>query len=273
MGVHGEEAALAGFASALVIGLGALSVLSAPVSSGPLETADPLRLEMERVNRELHALHTAVSHDLRSPLRGVLNFVAVLEIDHGPELDSGARKILGRVRASAEDGIAVLDGLARLSHVERSPLEREALEVDAIVREAFAEVAPERDQVELSVSELPKVFADRTLLRAAFRELLANGVKFSAGRERAHVAVSGRSTPEGEVVFSVADDGVGFEPRYAAKLFEVFERGHVREEFPGAGIGLAVVRRVAERHGGRAWAEAEPEGGARLHLALPLSQT
>jgi chemotaxis family two-component system sensor kinase Cph1 len=267
---RGRDAALAALASTLAFGFGALAMAEEPTSppSRDREASVALRIEAERARRELADLYSAFCHDFRSPLRSVLNFSRMLEVDHGPELDSGAREILVRIRASARAGLALLDGLNRLSRVERSLLHPEMLRVDAIVRDAFAEVKPAEARVDLDVAELPAVHADRALLQAAFEELLANGIKFSARRNRAHVAVTGRSTA-GEVVYSVADDGVGFEPRYAGKLFEVFERGHASEEFPGAGIGLAVVRRVAERHGGRVWAEAEPERGARLHLALP----
>ena len=265
-------AGYAALATALAFGLGGLGALrlAAPPASGlPAGGIEALRREAEQARRELDALHSAVSHDLRSPIGAVLNFATVLEIDHGTELSADARQILDRIRRSAESGISLLDGLSRLSRVERSSLRPERLDVAAIVRRAFAEVKPPGAEVELTVGELPEVSADAALLRTAFAELFANGIKFSARREKAHIAVSGRRGAGGEVVYCVADDGVGFEPRFASKLFGVFERVHSREEFPGAGVGLALVRRIAERHGGRVWAEAEPEGGARFHLALP----
>jgi signal transduction histidine kinase len=268
LGASGRDTVLACCTSALAFAAGAFALPPEPASPASRERPTPPGHGAERARHELLALHRAVSHELRSPLRGVLDFAAVLEIDHGPRLDPGSHRLLGRIRGSAEEGIAVLDALRRLSDVERLPLQPEALEVGAIVRDTFAELKPERALVELLVAELPTVVADRALLQTAFRELLANGLKFSAGRRPAHLAVSGRAA-EGEVVYSVADDGVGFEPEYAGKLFQVFERGHAREKYPGAGVGLAVVRCVAERHGGRVWAEAEPEQGARVHLALP----
>jgi light-regulated signal transduction histidine kinase (bacteriophytochrome) len=153
--------------------------------------------------------------------------------------------------------------------VSRSPLYREQVDVEALVREAFAELGTATQRVALSVAALPTVLADRALLREAFAELLGNAVKFSGQRDKAQVGVGGRETPEGDVVYWVADDGVGFDPASASRLFHAFERLHARDAFPGVGVGLAVVRRVAERHGGTAWAEGDPERGARIFLSLP----
>jgi len=228
-----------------------------------------LRRELEDMRGELGEIHSSVSHDLRSPIGAALNFLSVLEEDHGAQLDADGRMILARVRRSAESALTLLDGLARLARVGRKAMEPRRVDVDALVRAAFAAARPADRAVELTVVEpLPPVVGDPELLRIAFTELLANAIQFTAGREKASITVGARREDD-TVEYWVADDGVGFDARFAGKLFRVFERLHSREEFPGAGAGLAVVRRVAERHGGRARAEAEPERGATFLLSLP----
>jgi signal transduction histidine kinase len=241
---------------------------SAPPPDGTVDLST-LRGEVEAARAELDAIHSSVSHDLRSPIGAALNFLTVLEEDHGAQLDADGRAILARIRRSADSALALLDGLARLARVGRRPLAPALVDVDALVRAAFVAARPSDRAVELTVVEpLPKVHGDPELLRIAFAELVANAIQFTAGREKGTVTV-GAQRRAGEIEYWVADDGVGFDPRFADKLFRVFERLHSREEFPGAGAGLAVVRRVAERHGGRVRAEGEPERGATFLLTLP----
>jgi len=240
------------------------------VDRNPSEVA-ALRRELEDVRAELDEIHSSVSHDLRSPIGAALNFLTVLEEDHGAQLDADGRTILARVRRSADSALTLLDGLARLARVGRKTMEPRLVNMDALVRAAFAAVRPRDRAVELTVVDpLPAVVGDPELLRIAFTELLANALQYTSGREKASITVGARR--EGDAVeYWVADDGVGFDARFAGKLFRVFERLHSREEFPGAGAGLAVVRRVAERHGGRVRAEAEPQRGATFLLSLPAA--
>jgi light-regulated signal transduction histidine kinase (bacteriophytochrome) len=252
--------------------LGALvSVWSSPAAALAAAEAgrDAARRDADQGRAELDAFQHAVAHDLRSPIGAVLNFTSVLEQDHGGALDAGGKQILARIRRSAASGLSLLDALSRLSRVTRAPLRPEPVDVEALVRRIFAEARPPGSPAELSVGSLPVALGDAALLQTAFEELLSNAVKFSGDRDKPHVAVGGRSEPDGSLVYWVGDDGVGFDMRFAGRLFGVFERLHSREEFPGAGVGLACVRRIAERHGGRVWAEGEPDRGARMFLALP----
>lgn len=228
-----------------------------------------LRREVDAVRSELDEIHASVSHDLRSPIGAALNFLTVFEEDHGGQLDAEGRAILARVRRSANSALTLLDGLARLARVGRRPLEKQLVDVDGLVRASFAAALPAERTVELLVTgPLPPVVADPVLLQIAFQELLANALQFTRSREKARITVGARRSGDG-VEYWVADDGIGFDPRFAGNLFRLFERLHPREEFAGAGAGLAVVRRVAERHGGRVRAEAEPERGATIRLSLP----
>jgi light-regulated signal transduction histidine kinase (bacteriophytochrome) len=231
------------------------------------------REELAACRDDTDALQRSVSHDLRSPIGAVLNFATVLELDHGEDLGPEGRSIVHRIRRSAESGLVLLDALSRLSRVSRAPLRPAPLDVETIVRQAFAELGEMGGRLELAVGTLPTVVADADLLRTAFRELLANAIKFTAARTKPQVAIAGRREPDGGVTYWVADDGIGFDMRFGGKLFRAFERLHSRDEYPGAGVGLAIVRKIAERQGGRVWAEASVGGGARFYLSLPQSRT
>jgi signal transduction histidine kinase len=206
---------------------------------------------------------------LRSPIGAVINFAAVLDEDYGTVLGPDGRSLLGSIGRSARSALALADGLGRLTAVGRHELDLQPVDTEDLVRASFAEMAPTNRVLDFRVvGPLPAVVADAELLRAAFDQLLANAVRFTAKREKANVSVGGRREAD-SVVYWVEDNGAGFPPRYADKLFRPFERLHRQDEFPGVGVGLAIVRRVAERHGGSIEADAEPDRGARFELRLP----
>ena len=221
------------------------------------------------VSAELEALYSALSHELRSPLGAVLNYASILELDYASQLDADAQEIIARLRRNADAVVALLDALARMAGIERAELRAERLDLASLARAAFDGVRPAGSRAELAIGELPELTADAALLGIALEELFTNAIKFSASREKAHVAISGWAGDADSIVLCVRDDGAGFDPRFARKLFSVFSRLNPRGVYPGAGVGLALVRRIAERHGGRVWAESEPDAGARFYLELP----
>jgi len=226
--------------------------------------------ELEGAMSELEAFNYSVSHDLRSPLGAILNFVAILEEDHQQRLEHGGAEVLARIRGSTERALALLEGLLELSRASRAKLELEDLDMTALVREAFvqARVARGERDVELALEPLPPARGDRALIADVLANLFDNALKYSRGCEKRRVGVSGRG--EGaEIVYAVADNGVGFDARFAGKLFGVFERLHPREQFEGTGVGLAMVARIVHRHGGRVWAEGAPQQGACFFFSLP----
>jgi signal transduction histidine kinase len=216
---------------------------------------------------ELEALCSALSHELRSPLGAVLNYASILELDHGDGLRAEAREVIARLRRSADAAVGLLDSLSRLAQVERARLAPAPVELGAVARQAWDAVKPAGARAQLELGALPEVFADPALLEIALEELFANAIKFS--REKANVAVSALRSDSGGALICVRDEGIGFDPRFAPKLFKVFSRLHPRGAYPGSGVGLAVVRRIAERHGGAVRAESEPESGARFFVELP----
>lgn len=235
------------------------------------------RQRLEAVNRELEAFAYSVSHDLRSPLRGIDGYSKILLEDYLDLLDDDGRFILGQVRSSANEMGELIDDLLEYSRLGRCPLKLGRVNMRAICEQVCEEIrrdVPERN-LELQMGALPVVTGDALLLRGVVRNLLANAVKFTAARDPAFISIgtlNGQATGS-ETTFFIRDNGTGFDMRYAHKLFGVFQRLHSHEEFPGSGVGLANVKRIVDRHGGRVWAEGEPEAGAVFYFTIPEQHT
>ncbi len=225
--------------------------------------------ELREANAELEAFSYSVSHDLRAPIRHLGGFAQLLLEDHGTELGARARHYAERIRAGAREMAALVDDLLSLARVSRQDLVRRRTDLDALVADLRTEFAPETEKrgIEWQVDPLPAVNADPALMRVAVGNLLANAVKFTAPRERAQIHVYPVEA-EGQTGLAVADNGVGFGMAHAGRLFGVFERLHRPEEFEGTGVGLAIVQRIVQKHGGRVWAEAEPDRGATFYLTV-----
>lgn len=238
-----------------------------------------LAMDLSRVNRELEGFSYTVSHDLRAPLRHIVGFADLLREMEWNGLSTRGRHFIERIIAQARFGGKLVDDLLSFSRMSRAALHPQRVDMDALVRRQIAEET--RDlayPIDWQVGELGAVTADPLLMDIVMRNLLANAVKFSGpGNDGVIPPVVrieiGRSPGDGELagqdVFSVRDNGVGFDMRYADKLFGVFQRLHRNEEFPGTGIGLASVRRIIERHGGRTWATGEVGKGATICFSLP----
>ena len=225
---------------------------------------------LRATNEELEAFSSSISHDLRAPLRSVAGFARIVERDHGGSLDETGRRHLAKVRESTIRMGTMIDGLLTFSRLQRQALNVRPVRLAPLVEEAWADLAEERGDrvIELTVDDLPKCSADARLLRHVLGNLLSNAIKYTRDRERARVRVSGRRDEHGVAVFSVADNGVGFDPRYAAKLFEIFQRLHRDEDYEGTGVGLALTARIVRRHGGRIWADSAPDAGATFSFTL-----
>ncbi|MBK9966881.1 MAG: hypothetical protein IPP07_19165 [Holophagales bacterium] len=193
--------------------------------------------------------------------------------DHAGSLDTEGVRLLGIVSANARRMSQLIDDLLRLSRLGRSEIRLASIDMAALARTAFEDVIGDpgaRERIDFRVGELPRVEGDPAMLRQAWINLLSNAVKFSAARERAVVEVEGR-VEGGAAVFSVKDNGAGFNAAYSAKLFGVFQRLHGPNEFEGTGVGLALVKRIVLRHGGRVWAEGAVGQGATFSFSLPVA--
>lgn len=225
--------------------------------------------QLETANRELEAFSYTVSHDLRAPLRAVDGFARILVEDFGPRLPTEAQGYVQRVREGAQRMAQLIDDLLTFSRLGRQPLRRQEVDHRALVDQVLVEFEAELAgrQIDWNLGPLPPTRGDASLLKQVWVNLLSNAIKFTARRERAVIRVGFR-TEKGEGIYFVTDNGAGFNMRYAQRLFGVFNRLHRADEFPGTGVGLAIVQRIVQRHGGRIWAEAVPEEGATFHFTL-----
>lgn len=226
--------------------------------------------ELRALNDELESFCHSVSHDLRAPLRGIGGFTEILARDHAGALDEKARGYLGRVQAATRRMDELIDDLLELSRVSREEMRREPVDLSAIARQVLAQLrqAEPQRQVETRVEDGLAAEGDARLLRIALENLLGNAWKFTSKTPGARIAFTAMPGENGESGFAVADNGAGFDMRYARKLFAPFQRLHRTAEFPGTGIGLATVQRIVKRHGGRIVAQAEPGKGARFWFSL-----
>ncbi len=228
------------------------------------------RLEM--ANKELEAFSYSVSHDLRAPLRHVMGYATMLEKKLHGKLDAVEQRYLNNITQSGQQMNQLIDDLLDFSRMGRAEMRQSPVDLNQLVREIVASLEPETKerQIVWEIPRLPTVHADPALLRQVYVNLLSNAVKYTRGRNPARITLGWDDAPA-ETVFHVRDNGAGFDMQYAAKLFGVFQRLHRAEEFEGTGIGLANVRRIVTRHGGRTWAEAAPGEGATFYFSLPRS--
>jgi light-regulated signal transduction histidine kinase (bacteriophytochrome) len=218
--------------------------------------------------REIESLTYTIAHDLRAPLRTIEGFARALSEDSGEGLGEDGRRYLQHVLDASHKMSVMLEGLLSLARIYRAEFHREPLDLASVARgivDRLRATEPARP-VEVAIAEELTAEADRALLTAALEALLQNAWKFSRGREpaRIEVGVQVATSP----VYVVRDNGVGFDMRYASKLFAPFQRLHSEREFEGAGMGLATVQRIIRRHGGRIWVEAEPDRGASFFFTL-----
>lgn len=220
--------------------------------------------QLEAASQELAGFSYSVSHDLRAPLRHIDGYVHLLRQHLGDGLDATSTRYLQTITSSARRMGQLIDDLLGFSRMSRSVLRRQPVALDVLLHAVQQELAPLMAQRHITweIGPLPIVEGDPTLLRLVLVHLLSNALKFTTPRPQAHITVGSTRQASGEVAVFVRDNGVGFDMQYAHKLFGVFERLHRDEEFPGTGIGLAMVRRIIHRHGGRVWAEGSVDGGA-----------
>jgi PAS domain S-box-containing protein len=230
--------------------------------------------ELEAANKELEAFSYSVSHDLRAPLRAINGFAGIVLEDYGPQLPKEGRDYLERVRNGGKRMGELIDDLLTFARLSRQALGRQRVDMAQLVHEALQEMnLPASGRpIEIRVAELPSSDGDRVLLKQVWVNLLSNAVKYSRVRTPAVIEV-GSMQDNGECVYFVRDNGVGFDMQYANKLFGVFQRLHRAEDFEGTGVGLAIVQRVIHRHGGRVWAMAEPDRGATFYFSLKGNKT
>ena len=229
--------------------------------------------QLQAAYQEMDAFANSISHDLRAPLQHISGFVDVLTRDLGPQLDERNRAYLEIINQSTELLGKMIHGILSYSRLSRATLHKEPTSLNAIVNEilvALRKTSGER-KIIVNQTEIPDITCDPILIHQALYNVVANAFKFTGPRETAIIDISSR-LEGGELIISIKDNGVGFDMKYAGKLFGVFQRLHSVNEFEGIGMGLAIVQRILRRHDGRIWASDATENGATFHLALPVSQ-
>lgn len=271
-----------------------------------LETANR---ELHAVNRELEAFGDSVSHDLRAPLRTIDGLLHVVQEDYGVDVPPDVRGHIEAISAQASRMGELIDDLLRLSRLGREPLRKQSVDVRGLVQEVVGELhaAEAARHLDITIGQLPGAQADPSLLRQVWVNLVANALKFTRRREHAVIEIGGAERAEPKIVrgdsgqcealgpqgrgpgasetrqreltepqetaghnlYWIKDNGAGFDPQQAARLFGIFQRLHASKDFEGTGVGLSIARRIIERHGGSIWAEGTPDRGATFHFTLP----
>jgi len=225
-------------------------------------------------NKELEAFAYSVSHDLRAPLRHMAGFSELLQKNSAQVLDDKSKRYIGVILESAKKMGALIDDLLSFSRIGRAETNKTVVNLGQLAEEALAEVRRDLGDRKIvwKVERLPAAYGDRAMLRLALVNLISNAVKFTRTRTPAEIQIGQMPAPDDQVVIFVRDNGVGFDMKYAGKLFGVFQRLHSGEAFEGTGIGLATVQRIAHRHGGKAWGEGAVDQGATFYLSISKSK-
>jgi PAS domain S-box-containing protein len=228
--------------------------------------------QLEAANKELEAFSYSVSHDLRAPLRHISGFADILISDFYDQLPYDARHYLNTITDSARKMGILIDDLLSFSRTGRTEMIKTSFNMNEVVDGALSQIRPTipNRQVEWRVSSLPEVYGDSNLMRQVWVNLIDNAVKYTKTRKKTTIRI-GYKDESNEITFYIQDNGVGFDMNYSKKLFGVFQRLHTSDQFDGTGIGLANVRRIISRHGGRTWAEGKVDQGATFYFSIPKS--
>jgi signal transduction histidine kinase len=225
--------------------------------------------ELEAANKELEAFSYSVSHDLRAPLRQIDGFSVMLMEHFESQPDATVRRYLKLIRSGVLTMGQLVDDLLNMGRISRQELARKPTDLNALVQKVVRELQPETEgrQIDWRIGTLPEVDCDPGLIKQVVQNLLSNAVKYTRQRTRAVIEV-GQMMAEEETVIFVRDNGAGFDQKYAHKLFGVFQRLHRSEDFEGTGVGLAIVQRIVQKHGGRAWGEGKVGEGATIYFTV-----
>ena len=228
-------------------------------------------VELQAANKELEAFAYSVSHDLRAPLRHVVGYAELLKKQAASALDEKANRYLKTILEAAKRMGDLIDDLLGFSRIARAETKKAAVNLEQLVAQVIAEVAQDTSGRDIAwkIGALPVCYGDRSMLRLVFVNLLSNAVKFTRKRTRAEIEIGYSQEKNAQIEIFVRDNGAGFDMRHADKLFGVFQRLHLPEEYEGTGIGLATVQRIVHRHGGTCWAEGAVDHGATFHFTFP----
>lgn len=226
--------------------------------------------KLKEANSELEAFSYSVSHDLRAPLRAIDGFSRILLEENADKLDEDGRRVLDVIRHNTQNMGRLIDDLLAFSRLSRKQMESCLVNMSELARDVFEQLKPGfvDQKIQFKLSDLPATYGDPALIRQVFVNLISNAAKYSRPRSESVIELESHSK-NGDYVYSVKDNGVGFDMAYSKKLFGVFQRLHSLEQFEGTGVGLAIVQRIVHRHGGVVWADARIDEGATFYFSLP----
>ena len=229
--------------------------------------------KLEASNKELESFTYSVSHDLRAPLRAIDGFTKILLEEYVEKLDDEGKRIGAVIRKNSRKMGQLIDDLLAFSRLGRNSLHFSVVDMKNLVNAIYHEASTheEREKISFSIGNLPPAYADPNMMRQVWMNLISNAIKFSAFRKKPVISVTGVEE-EKRIIYSISDNGAGFDMKYKDKLFGVFQRLHSEKEFPGTGVGLALVQRILTRHSGKVWAEAEVDKGAKFYFSLPKAE-
>jgi light-regulated signal transduction histidine kinase (bacteriophytochrome) len=230
---------------------------------------DECSAQLEVVSKEFEQFTQTVSHDLRAPLRALEGFAQILMEDYGEKLDSDGKRCVQTLVASARKASSLLDDLHTYSRWCRKPFQPVVINMEKLAAQKAEELKIDSTTANFNIGPLPEAWGDPEMLDAILQQLLGNAVKFTKGQKSPAIEMSGWRE-NGNTIYTVRDNGAGFDPKYASRLFGVFQRLHDEKEFEGRGIGLATVQRLVHRHGGKVWAEGKVDAGATFSFSLPV---
>jgi two-component system sensor kinase len=235
--------------------------------------SEQARALMEAANKELEAFSYSVSHDLRAPLRAISGFAEAVVEDYAPRLDDEGKHYLDLIQRNANKMGQLIDDLLAFSRAGRQQMKSMPIDMGGLIKEVLDQLAAPASErkMMLQVHPVPPAHGDQTLIRQVLANLISNAIKFTRTREQAVIEI-GYAPELDSGAYYVRDNGVGFDMQYAGKLFGVFERLHAETEFEGTGVGLALVARIINRHGGKVWAEAAENQGATFYFTLPKEE-
>lgn len=226
--------------------------------------------QLEAANREMEAFSYSVSHDLRAPLRGIHGFTQILMEDYADKLDEEGMRLCTSVRDNSLKMGGLIDDLLEFSRLGRSGMQQSVIRMKALVTGIYSELtdAESREKITFEVADISDIRGDENMIRQVWTNLISNAIKYSSKTESPVIRISSVLT-SGTIIYCIKDNGVGFDMTYVDKLFGVFQRLHTAQEFVGTGVGLAIVKRIVQRHGGEVWAEAQKDKGAAFYFSLP----
>jgi signal transduction histidine kinase len=226
-------------------------------------------MQLEASNKELEAFSYSISHDLRSPLRAIAGFTAMLQEQHGPKLDDEAKRLTEVITGNTLKMSNLIDDLLAFFRMSRHEMVKTKIPTSQLVHEVIAELDTKNKPINWVVQSLPESFGDINSIRQVWINLISNAIKYSRTVTLPQIEIGSKAN-NSEIIFFIKDNGVGFDIKYSDKLFKVFQRLHGANEFEGTGIGLAIVEKIVSKHGGRVWVEAEKNIGATFYFSLPI---